>query len=228
MKKLLIVVLTSLAFLLGSSIVCYGLSALTFDKAWKPLVIGSIIIVVALILIIISRKKLFLILVFISNMIALGFLIKAWHVFKSYNLLFSELLIISLFCVIYLVLFYFLSYIPLFSNHYKLFLVIFLLASLAIYLVLIWITTTYYLSTYGYYMIVEIGFLLALSVYTSSKKELFKTITISTFIVIIVAIIIALIMLDADLDFGFFDENFDIMSPKEQKRTTLSANNLDS
>ena len=77
-------------------------------------------------------------------------------------------------------------------------------------------------------MIVEIGFLLALSVYTSSKKELFKTITISTFIVIIVAIIIALIMLDADLDFGFFDENFDIMSPKEQKRTTLSANNLDS
>ena len=67
-------------------------------------------------------------------------------------------------------------------------------------------------------MIIEIGFLLALSVYTNNINDLIKSISFSTFLVIIVAIIIIMLMLDASPDIYDADDNLDLMSPKEQSK----------
>ena len=221
MKKLLIVLFASFLFLFGTSCISIWLNAFDFDNYWIPLAIGCSIILVSIALIVIYQKikiQLFLYLVFVINFIAMGFLIKTWHLFRGYNLDLYVLILISLGCVGYLVIFYVLSYIPIFSKHFKSYLLTFLVVSIVAYIILIIVTKTSYLSTFGYYMIIEIGFLLALSVYTENINDLIKSISLSTFLVIIVAIIIIMLMLDGSPDVYDADANLDLISPKEQSR----------
>ncbi len=221
MKKLFIIIISSLLFLFGVSFVSLLLSIFSFTKAWIPLTIGSSIIVLSIIMLIIYLKSLktcILYLIFIVNMIAMGFLIKSWHIYRGYNLELHILLLIAIACSLYLIGFFLLSLIPIFSSHYEVFSVIVLLLSIISYVVLIILTSTNYLSTYGYYMIIEIGFIFALSVYNENYKSMMKSISFSTFLVIIVAIIIALIMLDGEPDFDIINNDFNLMSPKEQMK----------
>jgi hypothetical protein len=70
-------------------------------------------------------------------------------------------------------------------------------------------------------MIIEIAFIFAMCLYQRTTKELFRDVVISTYSVLIVAIIIALIMLGADsldgLDGFTGDLGSVIRSPRQQK-----------
>lgn len=219
MKKLLLIILASFIFLLGASITYLSLELISFTKALIPLLIGASLIVlsiIALIVFLIKETNVILYVIFFINMISMGFLIKSWHIFRGYNFELYTFILISLLCIAYLIIFYVLSFIPIFSKHYGIFLIVFLILSIIAYIALIICTKTDFLSTYGYYMIIEIGFLLAMSVYTNNNKEIIKAISFSTFLVIIVCIIIAIIMLDGEPEFDLYGANFDLMSPKEQ------------
>ena len=197
------------------------LSLFSFNNGYVPLIIGSCIIVIAIVLLVFYlkiKKNFILYFIFLINMIAMGFLIKSWHVYRNYNLDLYVFLLISIACCLYLLLFYLLSLIPLLSKYYKLFLIIFIIGSIISYVILITLTETNYLSTLGFYMIIELGFLLSLSVYTKDYVSLIKSISFSSFLVIIVAIIITIIMLDGDFDLDITGGYFDVMSPREQER----------
>lgn len=222
MKKLFLIVAVSFVFLMVSSFVCYLLKFITFNAAWVPLVIGSAIIVPSLMLLFPYYKLgkvRYLNYILVLNMISMGFLIKSWHLFRGYQLQFWVLALVSLACVIYLLIYYFLSFVPLFSKHYTVYLIIMVILSLAGYIALIATTKTTFISTYGYYMIIELGFVLALSSDTKSKADVLGSITLSTFTIIIVAVIIAAFMLGGDVDFDFSSGGFfELKSPKEQLR----------
>ena len=219
MKKLFIVASSSFIFLLFTSLVLIFLNIFEFKNYWISLIIGCGIIIFSIVLLILYLKlkvQFILYLIFFINIIAMGFLIKIWHMYKGYNLDLSVFLLISLACIGYLLIFYLLSFIPLFSKHFKIFVVVYIILSIIGYVILIDLTKTDYLSTYGYYMIIEIGFIFALSIYSNNIKDLIKSICVSTFMIIIVAIIMIIIMLDGDFDLDFIDGDLDFMSPKDQ------------
>ena len=70
-------------------------------------------------------------------------------------------------------------------------------------------------------MIIEIAFIFAMCLYQKTSKDLFRDVVISTYSVLIVAIIIALIMLGADsldgIDGFAGDLGSGITSPRQQK-----------
>ena len=97
-----------------------------------------------------------------------------------------------------------------------------MILSIIAYIIVIATTKTTYISTYGWYMIIEIAFLFAISVKSENNQELFKYAVISTYSVLVVGIIMLLIMLSGDgldvpLD-GF--GGGDLSSPR--KKTTKS------
>ena len=219
MKKISIVLLSSLLFLFCTSLISFCLKIFNFTNAWIPVIIGSVAILLSLGLLVVYlkvKKQFVLYLIFGFNILAMSFLIRSWHIYRGYNLELYVLLLVSLVCTAYLLFYYLLSYIPLFTKHFKLYLFIFMGLSITAYIILIFTTKTNYISTLGYYMIIELGFLLALSTYTDNKNSLLKAISFSTYLVIVVAIIIIIIMLDGEPDFDLMDGGLDLMSPREQ------------
>ena len=108
MKKLFITIGASLLFLFGTSVTCLILKTVDFARAWQPLVIGCILIVVSLIILVIYKKTHFsvdLYFIYLVNMISMGFLVNSWHIFREYDLEFYVLMLISLACVLYLILY---------------------------------------------------------------------------------------------------------------------------
>ncbi len=219
MKKLLIVASSSFIFLFFTSLISMFLNIFEFKNYGISFIIGCGIIILSIVFLILYlnlKVQVILYLIYFINIIAMGFLIKTWHMYKGYNLDLSVFLLISLACIGYLLIFYLLSFIPLFNKHFKIFVAVYLILSIIGYVILIDLTKTDYLSTYGYYMIIEIGFIFALSIYSNNIKDLIKSICVSTFMIIIVAIIMIIIMLDGDFDLDFIDGDLDFMSPKDQ------------
>ena len=82
-------------------------------------------------------------------------------------------------------------------------------------------TKTTYVSTFGYYVIIEIAFIFAMCKNQNKMQKLFKDIVLSTYSIFVVAIIIAIIMLGADSIDGIdpsLDPDFEgLSSPRKQQ-----------
>lgn len=229
MKKITLVSLMSLVFLS----LCSGFEVLArnyfFESPWIPLVIGVIILIFSGILSANAKKNIVLnSICFLANAVALGFCIHAWYMYRCYENSIGVMLLVSLACVVYLLIFYLSLYIPFLEKHINVYIWIYLALSLVGYLIVMFNTETTYVSTFGYYMIIEIAFILAMCNHQLTAKHLFRDIVLSTYSVLIVAIIIALIMLGADSldgldgiggDIG--PEGGGIKSPRKQRVSTL-------
>lgn len=203
-----------------------------FESPWVPLVIGVVILIFSGILSACAKKNIVLnAICFLVNAIALGFCIHAWYMYRCYENSIEVMLLVSLACVVYLLIFYFSLYIPFLEEHINIYIWIFLVLTLVGYLIVMFTTETTYISTFGYYVIIEIAFILAMCHHQTTAKHLFRDIVLSTYSVLIVAIIIALIMLGADsldgidgiVDIGA--EGGGIKSPKKQRVSTLPIDN---
>jgi hypothetical protein len=142
--------------------------------------------------------------------------------YRNYDNELWVMLLISLVCVIYLLIFYLLLYIPWIEKHINKYIWVFLISTLVVYLVVMFLSETTYISTFGYYVIIEISFILAMCHNQNTLKHLFRDIVLSTYSIFIVAVIIALIMLDGDALDGFDLSGVDdpmskIDSPKKRK-----------
>lgn len=227
MKKVSMVSLLSFIFLLIASAVTCILKAVTFTSAWIPLIIGVVILIVSGIIALIIREKTAVnIFCYVLSGVALGFCIKAWYILRGFNNPFWVLVLVSLACISYLWVVYGLSRFSFAHNHPGLFMFITLALSLVCYILLVIYTKTTYVSTFGYYMIIEIAFLFAMFASSEDWHELVRNVTLSTYSVFVVAILIALMILSGDgADFDFdFDFSFDGLdfgsgssSPKKQK-----------
>ena len=214
MKKITIVSIASIIFLLCSSLVAYFLRFVTIANPIFYLVIGIIPMLISVGIALLVKKNLIgnIVCSLISS-IALGFFIRGWSVFREFDNPYWVMCLVSLACVIYLWVVYFLFHIPFLRKHFKLFFVIFLILSLIGYIFLVAFTKTTYVSTFGFYMIIQIAFIFAMCKTTGSIEDLIRNITLSTYSIIVVALLILLMVLaedGIDIDFNidgieFFD-----------------------
>lgn len=214
------------------SIVAYCLRFTDFNNKVYLLVTGVGILVVSGILFAITHKIfVFRIICFIFNAVALGFCIRCWYVFRGFDNPLWLMLLVSLACLVYLLVFYALLYIPTIEKHFKIYIWIMLAITVIIYFILVCAVKTTFLSTFGYYLIIEFAFIFAMCADADAISELLFNITVSTYSVFIVAIIIAICMFAGDgfdlpIDGG--DGSLEISSPKDKKvDTNVIVDNLD-
>lgn len=206
MKKLIQVSIVSFIFLLVASITAFGLSFVDYDRATIFLAIGIGIIVVSGIASIWGDKRTWLnAICFVLCAIALGCCIRAWYLYRGFENHLWILALVSLSCVVYLWIFYALSLIKPFQNHFRAFFWTMFLLSLVAYVLIVIFTKTTYVSTFGYYMIVEVSFMFPLYAKSSSNKQTFRHITLATLSVFVVAGLIAIFMASGEFDGAFID-----------------------
>lgn len=222
MKKIVIVSLLALAFLIVTSTVAYLLRFTEFN-ATVLLIAGAVVLVVsAFVAFTVKENIVGNGLCYIVNAIALGCCIRAWYLFRGFDNPLWVMYLVSLASVVELWLFYLLAKIPLFNRHGRLYFWLYLLVSLVAYILVVIFTKTTFVSTFGYYMIVEAAFIFAFCSDDEGFSDLFRSMTIASFSVLIVAVIVAFMMITEgdgfDLDFG--GEFVDIGGGKEKKKKT--------
>ena len=205
MRKLEFVSLSSLIFLALSSFVAYLLRFIETDSPWLTLAIGVMLLIIGALCCIFTGKNIVgNILVSCLIAISLGFLLRSWYILRGFDNPLWLIILSAVGAVLYLWVFYFLSKIPLFRKHAKGFIIIFVLASLIAYAALVFTTETTFISTLGYYAIVELGFIFAMCKSNGTRAELIRNLTLSTFSIFAIAVFIAImILLDGDGDFDF-------------------------
>lgn len=215
MKKITIVSIMSFIFLTISSLVAYFLRYVDFNTALTSLAIGLGILLFSGLIAIFAKKITGLnIICFLLSAVALGFCIRAWYIFRNFDNSFFVMLLVSLACIAYLWVFYILAHTYLCEKYFTVFFWLYFILSFIAYIFVVIYTQTTYVSTFGYYMLIEMSFIFALCAESTNVKDLIRALTISTYSVFAVAIIILLSMHSGDLD---FDINFDLFSIKDKK-----------
>lgn len=223
MKKIFIVSLVSILFLSIASSVTYFLRYVDMDNL-TTFILGIVITVISGVLFAIFHKqKIFTYICLLISAIGLGYLIRAWYIFRGFDNPLWMMLLVSLAVTLYLWVYYLLLYIPFFDKHCGWFTLGFVILSVVFYLIVMANTTTTYVSTFGYYMIIEIAFIIGLCLESNTIHELLKNMVICSYSVFIVALIIGILMLagdGADFDFDFSLDGGDtsnFKSPKDKK-----------
>ena len=141
----------------------------------------------------------------------MGILIRAWYIVRGFENSFGTVCMVSLATVLYLWIFFALSKIPFIHKSkiaYTVLCVVYVILSVVFYLVVMINTETTFVSTFGFYMIIELAFIFAMSLEVNTKEELIRNLTLSTYSVFIVAIIAAVVIIaaaaggDCDCDCG--------------------------
>ncbi len=196
MKKITFVSLISFGFLLLASFVTWVLEQFRFQNAFLLLATGIVIYLVSAAITFFSIKsRLAHIIALCISSVALGCCITAWYAFRSFHNSLPVMFFISLASITYLWIFYFVFKIPFIKRHFGIFFWIYLILSLVGYILVVALTTTTYVSTFGYYMIIEIAFIYTLCTDSVDMHEVLRETAISTFSVLVVAILIAVFML---------------------------------
>ena len=214
----------SLLFLSLCSVFEVLLRNVYFVSPWIPLSIGFILLILSGILVSNVKKNIVGNSVcFFINSFALGLCIRAWYMYREFENPLWVMLLVSVACVIYLLIFYCSLYIPFFEKHINVYIWIFIILTVVGYIFVVCFSKTTYVSTFGYFVIIEIAFILAMCHQQHTVKHLYRDIVLSTYSVIVVAIIIALIMLGVDSfdgDLGFSGSE-SITSPRKEKVISL-------
>ena len=82
---------------------------------------------------------------------------------------------------------------------YTILCILYVIISAVIYFIVVAKAETTYVSTFGYYMIIELAFIFAMSLEVNSREELIRNLALSTYSVFIVAIIAAVFIIIAAL-----------------------------
>ena len=201
MKKILIVSSFSFAFLTVASVVAYFLRFLASD-VWLPLICGVLLLVISGLLAFFAKKSIaFNTVCSMISAVALGFLIRAWYINREFDNPIWMMLLVSLAAVGYLWIFFLISRIPAIRRHPTLFAILFFILSAVGYAVIVFTTVTTFVSTFGYYMLIEIAFIFAMCKSASAPCELVRAMTLSTYSLFAVAVIVAIFIALGDGDF---------------------------
>ncbi len=199
MRRTSLILLFSFLFLLMASLVAYMLRFSAFGEAAVYLIIGIIILVASSALAYFSAENISLNAVcFAASAVALGFMIRAWYIFRGFDNTVTVMLLVSLACAAHLLLFCLVAELPPLKRHKVASAVVYGVISLGVYLYVMLTTKTTFVSTFGYYMIVEIAFLYAIIMPSEDRASLIRSVTLSTFSVFGVAVILAIMIFFGD------------------------------
>lgn len=215
MKKITVVSAVSFLFLFICSAVA-KLTMHTFNGHVTPLIIGiSVLAASGVIALIVRENPIVNIFCAVLSAVAMGFILRAWYILRDLENSILVMLLISLGAVVYLWIYFALIRIPVVNESAGVTVavtVLYAIISLAVYLLLVFKTKTNFVSTVGYYAILEFSFIFAMSFEVNDNRELIRNLTLSTYSVLIVAIIVAVFAVmaaagggDCDCDCGGCD-----------------------
>ena len=226
MKKTSFVTLMSFVFLTISSLVAYFLRYINSAEPKTFLIAGVVIIAVSgIISLFLETQIIPNSICFVLSGISLGCLIRAWYLLRGFDNSLLTMLLVSVACLVYLWIFFFIGSIPLFKKHQMIYFWIMLALTIVAYVLVILYTKTTFVSTFGFYMIIEAAFTFALLTGqdNSSLAETFRRITISTYSVLIVAIIVFI----ACISDGDIDLDIDVRKSSTSKPRRYSHNEIE-
>lgn len=223
MKRCLQTLLISICFLFTTSVVGWTAQFITLGF-WHIFVIGTVILVASIVLSLTCRKtaSVKLITVFI-NAVSMGFYLRSWYINRGFNNPLWLMLCVSLLAAAYLFVFILPLYIDALNRHYGWYLLIFTILSIIGYVCLVVFTKTTWVSTLGYYGLLQLGFIICMSMEGGSKSRLYASWQVASYTVIVCAIIILLIVVGGDGVDGLFDGlgggggSRGILSPRQSK-----------
>ena len=230
MKKITIISILSLIFWILSSLSTILISQYNDLHEIKTLIIGFVILGINRLLFFIFED--FEISKYISiliNSIAMGFCLDAWFIYKEIEPVFTQMLITSIICMSFMILFYLSLNIKLLERKFNIYIIVFLIISGLTFVLLALTSNSTFTSTLGYYGILSLAFLFVLCVDSVNYEELLKNFTLSTFSGLIVGVIVLLGILevDGDVDLGGASSGTDpkLVSPKNADVSTLKRRN---
>lgn len=194
MKKISVVSAVSLLFLTLSSVVGFLAGGLEWELYAYALT-GVGVLVISGVIAYFARRGITMNIIASSiSAVGMGFLIRAWYTLRSLENNLGTMLLVSLAAVAYIWLFFVITRIPYIRRHkraYVAFVLSYLIISAVVYTVVVFTTKTTFVSTFGYYMLIEMAFIFAMSLEVGSTEELVRNITLSTYSIFAVAVIVA-------------------------------------
>ena len=128
MKKITLVSIYSFLFLILCSVVAVALKYSALDNELEAILTGLVMLLISGVLFLALRNMhQFNYIFFSTNSVALGFCIRAWHMYRNIDISFYWMIIVCLISVLYLVVFYILLYIPVFEEQYTKYMILFLI-----------------------------------------------------------------------------------------------------
>ena len=205
MKRCLQTLAVSLVFLVITSIVGYVGRFIPLDFWWIfGIATGILVVGIAIACIWWKRRRVKFVSIFI-NAVAMGFYLRSWYINRGFDNPLWLMLCMSLLAAAYLFVFILPLYIDAINRHYGWYLLIFTILSIASYICLVIFTKTTWVSTLGYYGLLEIGFIMTMSMDGKNKFKLYTSWQVASYTVIVCAVIILIIVLGGDAAGDFLD-----------------------
>lgn len=191
MKKTLYTTVISAVFLSLASVVAYSLRFFPQLTLAVCLIVGIALAVAnGVFALVVKRKVVANVLQLLFNSVSLGFVLRAWYIFRQFDNALWLMLCVSLACIAYLWVYLALLQIPPFKRNAGLFTLVFVVLSVVVYVLLVVFTKTTFVSTLGLFSIVEIAFFFCMFSATDGIKEFLQKAVVSSFSILIVAVVV--------------------------------------
>lgn len=197
-KRTLVTFGVSAAFLAATSVVGYLAKYIPLEF-WGIFGVAAGILFVSVVLSITLRKvKSITAATLILNAISMGFFLRAWYINRKFDNPLWLILLTALLAALYMAVYVLPLFIPVLRRHCVVYSAVFVALSIAGYVCLIVFTKTTWVSTLGYFGILQLGFSFALLYKSKDVSCTLRSLQIASFSVVICAVIIALVALGGD------------------------------
>lgn len=219
MFRVLRTFLASLLFLTVTTLVGYAAYFFNISDFWTMFGIASGVLVAG-ILIGIVKQTAAKIVSFFVNAVAMGFYLQSWYINRGFDNSVWLMLGVALLAATYMLVFALPLLIPVVNRHYGIYLTVFVLLSLGGYVSLVVLTKTTWVSTLGYFGLLQLSFILGSSFSCSDWDDEVRALWLSSYSVVVCAVIILAIVAggdgcDASCDCG---GTRDVSSPIKSKK----------
>lgn len=195
MKRCLQTLAVSFAFLIVTSVVGYSAQYIPLDFWWIFGIASGILAVGAVLAVILRKKRAYKYAAIFINAVAMGFYLRSWYINRGFNNPLWLMLCMALLATAYLFVIMLVAAIPRLEKFRFWFITGFVLLSFVGYLLLVFLTKTTWVSTLGYFGLIQLGFAVSLSAKENGKLTAWL---LSSYSVALCASIILIIALGGD------------------------------
>lgn len=197
MLRILRTLAASFLFLAVTSVVGYVAYFFNITDFWVMFGIASGVLVAGVLIGIIKHTAA-KITSFFVNAVSMGFFLQSWYINRGFQNSLWLMLGVAALAVAYMMVFALPLLIPAVNRHYAIYLAIFVLLSLGGYIALVVCTTTTWVSTLGYFGLLQLSFIVGSSFECSDFDDEIRALWLSSYSVVVCALIILAIVMGGD------------------------------
>lgn len=197
MLRVLRTLVASFLFLTVTSLVGYTAYFFNITDFWIMFGIASGVLVVGILIGIIKHKSAKIVSFFV-NAVSMGFYLQSWYINRGFENSVWLMLGVATLAVAYMMVFALPLLIPAVNRHYGIYLIIFILLSLGGYVALLVFTKTTWVSTLGYFGLLQLSFILGSSFDCTDFDDEIRALWLSSYSIVVCAAIILAIVAGGD------------------------------